>query len=222
MHFLEDFGQRRCSFGSKTVFLGQKVPYYMVNIAYYTEFNLQICNYAQKRRICRGNSKDVPDKNFCGHFCPRGKAANFCHPVLSMIFFITKFTYNKYCFLKKRPLEMGWLGPRKSCLLFRISLAQLVRVWGTKRQNCQEIKTSNADHLKTQGNWVINKGAGISISYPVEFWDGEFACKGAITWRYKGFIMVMLNHAIILLISQLYYLYYNYITWRYKGSSWWD
>ena len=117
---------------------------------------------------------------------------------------------------------MGWLGPRKSCLLFRISLAQLVRVWGTKRQNCQEIKTSNADHLKTQGNWVINKGAGISISYPVEFWDGEFACKGAITWRYKGFIMVMLNHAIILLISQLYYLYYNYITWRYKGSSCWD
>ena len=124
--------------------------------------------------------------------------------------------------LKKRPLEMGWLGPRKSCLLFRISLAQLVRVWGTKRQNCQEIKTSNADNLKTQGNWVINKGAGISISYPVEFWEGEFACKGAITWRYKGFIMVMLNHAIILLISQLYYLYYNYITWRYKGSSWWD
>ena len=28
----------------------------MVHIAYYTELNLQICNYAQKRRICRKNS----------------------------------------------------------------------------------------------------------------------------------------------------------------------
>ena len=101
---------------------------------------------------------------------------------------------------------MGWPGPRKSCLLFRISLAQLVCVWGTKRQNCQEIKTSNADNLKTQGNLVIKKGGGISFSYPVEFWDGEFACKGAITWRYKGFIMVMLNHTIILRVLQLYYL----------------
>ena len=85
--FWKTLGKKKCSFRSKTVFFGQKVPYYMVNIAYYTEFNLQICNYAQKRRICRGNSKDVPDKNFCGHFCPRRKAANFCHPVLSMIFF---------------------------------------------------------------------------------------------------------------------------------------
>ena len=42
--------------------------------------NLQICNYAQKRRICHENSKYMPDENFCGHFCPRWKAANFCHP----------------------------------------------------------------------------------------------------------------------------------------------
>ena len=28
----------------------------MVYIAYFTELNLQICDYAQKRRICRGNS----------------------------------------------------------------------------------------------------------------------------------------------------------------------
>ena len=55
-HFLKTFGQK-CFFGSKTAFLGQEVHYYMVNIAYYTELNLQICNYVQKRRIYRDNSK---------------------------------------------------------------------------------------------------------------------------------------------------------------------
>ena len=52
----------------------------MVYFANYTKLNLQICNYAQKRRICCENSKYAPDKNLCGHFCPRRKAANFCHP----------------------------------------------------------------------------------------------------------------------------------------------
>ena len=50
----------------------------MVYIAYYTELNLQILNYAQKQHICRKNSKNALD--FYGHFCPRRKAANFCHP----------------------------------------------------------------------------------------------------------------------------------------------
>ena len=50
----------------------------MVHIAYYTELNLQICNYAQRRRICRENSKYEPD--FCGHFYPYRKATNFCRP----------------------------------------------------------------------------------------------------------------------------------------------
>jgi len=36
---------------SKTVFLGQEVHYYMVNTAYFTELTLQICDYAQNRRI---------------------------------------------------------------------------------------------------------------------------------------------------------------------------
>ena len=44
-------GQKRAFFGSKTVFLGQEVHYYMVYIAYFTELILQICDYAQKRRI---------------------------------------------------------------------------------------------------------------------------------------------------------------------------
>ena len=40
MHFFEIFRQKKCLFGSKLVFLGQ-------------ELNLQICDYPQKRRICR-------------------------------------------------------------------------------------------------------------------------------------------------------------------------
>ena len=39
--------------GSKKAFLGQEVHYHMVCIAYHTELNWQICNYMQKRRICR-------------------------------------------------------------------------------------------------------------------------------------------------------------------------
>ena len=30
---------------------------------------------------CSKNSKCAFDKNLYGHFCPRRKAANFCHPV---------------------------------------------------------------------------------------------------------------------------------------------
>ena len=47
MRFLEDFGQKKCTFWSKRVFLGQEDHYNMVDIAYHTELNLQICNYAQ-------------------------------------------------------------------------------------------------------------------------------------------------------------------------------
>ena len=84
--FLEIFGQKKCLFGSKTVFLGQEVHYYMVYIAYYIELNLQICDYAQKRRICRENCKYALDKNFHGHFCPPRKAAKFCHPGTRTVF----------------------------------------------------------------------------------------------------------------------------------------
>ena len=66
---LRDLWAKKCHFGSKTVFLGQEVHYYMVYIAYFTELNLQICDYAQKQRICRENCKYALDKNFHGHFC---------------------------------------------------------------------------------------------------------------------------------------------------------
>ena len=75
-----DLWAKKCLFGSNTAFLGQEVHYYIVYIAYFTEFNLQICDYAQKRRICRENRKCAFDENFHGHFCPRRKAAKFCHP----------------------------------------------------------------------------------------------------------------------------------------------
>ena len=63
------------------MFLGQEVHYYMVCIAYFTELNLQICDYAQKQRICRENCKHALDERFHGHFCPRRKPAKSCHPV---------------------------------------------------------------------------------------------------------------------------------------------
>ena len=47
LYFSGGLWAKKCSFGSKTVPLGQEVHYNMVHIAYYTELNLQICNYAQ-------------------------------------------------------------------------------------------------------------------------------------------------------------------------------
>ena len=81
--FLEIFGQKKCFLGSKTVFLGQEVHFYMVYIAYYTELNFQICKYAQKHRICHENSKYALDENVMAIFAlAERKAANFGHPVL--------------------------------------------------------------------------------------------------------------------------------------------
>ena len=85
-HFLEIFGQKKCLFGSKTVFLGQEVHYYMVYIAYFTELILQICDYAQKRRIWRENCKYALDENLHCHFCSRRMAAKFCHPAVPSSF----------------------------------------------------------------------------------------------------------------------------------------
>ena len=63
-HFVEDLGPKKTFLGggSNTVFMWQEVPFYMVYIAYYTEFNLQLC-YVQKRCICREDSKYAPDLN---------------------------------------------------------------------------------------------------------------------------------------------------------------
>ena len=75
--FFGDLCAKKCFFGSKTVFLVQEMHFDMVCIAYYTDSNLQLC---AKQRICCEKSKYELDESFYGHFCPRGKAANFCHP----------------------------------------------------------------------------------------------------------------------------------------------
>ena len=51
-----------------SIFLGQEVYHSMVYNTYHTKLNLQICNYTQKRRICRENSKNAPAKIFVGIF----------------------------------------------------------------------------------------------------------------------------------------------------------
>merc|ERR1712107_615914 len=58
----------------------------MVYIAYFTELNSKIRDYALKRRICRENCKYALDERFHGHFCPRRKAAKSCHPVPNQTF----------------------------------------------------------------------------------------------------------------------------------------
>ena len=75
-----DHWAKKCLFESKTVFLGQEVHYYMVCIAYFTELNSKIWDYAQKRRICRENCNYALDERFHGHFCPRRKPTKSCHP----------------------------------------------------------------------------------------------------------------------------------------------
>ena len=76
---MEDLGTKKCFFWDNNSFFVQ-VHYYSLHgiHAYYTELSLQNCNNAQKRRICRENSKYAPDENFCGHFCPHRKAATLC------------------------------------------------------------------------------------------------------------------------------------------------
>ena len=78
------------------MFLGQEVHYYMVYIAYFTGLILQICNYAQKRRIWRENCKYALDENFHCHFCSRRKAAKLCHPVHDYIDYDDYNNYNVY------------------------------------------------------------------------------------------------------------------------------
>ena len=75
-----DLWAKKVSFGSKTAFLGQEVHYYMENIAYFTDLNFQLGDYAKKRRICCKNCKYALYENFHGHFCPQQKAAKLCYP----------------------------------------------------------------------------------------------------------------------------------------------
>ena len=67
MHFLEDFGQKKCFFFVvKNSVSWAKVHYCMVCSAYKLDF--QICNFAQKQCICRENSNYAPNKSFVAIF----------------------------------------------------------------------------------------------------------------------------------------------------------
>ena len=71
----------------------------MVYIAYDTEMILKASkNYAFVAKI--ENSKFAHDKNFCSHFCPRRKAANFCHPVQTPTQALEKITASQSCVLR--------------------------------------------------------------------------------------------------------------------------
>ena len=65
MHFLEDFRQIRCFFGSRTVFLGQEVHYYMANIAFCLgqglkeTFGLGITSLSFERDLVHNGRKDL-------------------------------------------------------------------------------------------------------------------------------------------------------------------
>ena len=52
------------------------------------------------------NSKYALDGNLYGHFCPRRKAANFCHPVFSQ----TRTVVDEDMWLQ-RLLLLGWASP---------------------------------------------------------------------------------------------------------------
>ena len=91
-------------FWVKTVLLGQEVHYYMVYIAYFTELNSKIWDYAQKRRICRENCKYALDERFHGHFCPRRKPAKSCHPAKSQSLH-KQIIQTKFYFLKNAKMK---------------------------------------------------------------------------------------------------------------------
>ena len=103
---LKIFRQKKYLLGSKTVFLGQEVHYYTVYSAYFTDLDLQICDYAQKQCICRENCKCVLDKNFHGHFCPQRKAVKICHPAVTSAkcHYFACFTFCKQAFLAHNSL----------------------------------------------------------------------------------------------------------------------
>ena len=98
MHFSEIFGQKQCLFGSKTVFLGQEVHYYMVYMAYFTELNLKIWDYAQNDAFVAKIVITRLTKGFMAIFAPAeslpSPATLFCNMLQSWphhpVFFLNR------------------------------------------------------------------------------------------------------------------------------------
>ena len=52
-----DHWAKECLFGSKTVFLGQEVHYYMIYIAYFTELNVRFANLRLRAKTMHWSRK---------------------------------------------------------------------------------------------------------------------------------------------------------------------
>ena len=84
------WAEKGCFFGSKTVFLGQEMHYNMVCIAYYTEFYVSICNYAQKLRICR-KKVNTRSTKVLWPFLPSPKGCQLLPPWVHQIYPLIRF-----------------------------------------------------------------------------------------------------------------------------------
>ena len=70
----------------------------MVYIAFFTELNLQICYYAQKRRIRRENCKYALDKIFMAIFSPNERlpsSATLPIPDIEIFLIQARFNWGK-------------------------------------------------------------------------------------------------------------------------------
>ena len=143
----------------------------MVYITYFTELNLQICDYAQKRRICRENCKYVLDESLHGHFCPRWKAAKFCHPGNNDTCTVC-FLFSKYPHMQRGKVvacvtqgEWSWRREEKPALFF--SSSALVNAIVSRAEVCWPF---NAEENFVCPTKAITKRRG----------EGKLCCREAI------------------------------------------
>ena len=115
-------GAKKCFFGITTVFLGKEVHYYMVYITY-TEWNVQICSYTQKRHICCKNSKCVSDKNFSWVFLPSPKGCQLLPPWLSPSSSLL------HCQADQLVEALSTCGPDPQLSLYYMSTTGITRIW---------------------------------------------------------------------------------------------
>ena len=119
--FWKTWGKKCFFWDNKSVSWWKKCTDTCFFFACYTELNVQICNYVYKQRICREKRKIRAWRKFCGQFCLRRKAANFCHPAIYQmcinnhitkhqcsIFGHSAFTFSKMIFWKLSCCLIVW------------------------------------------------------------------------------------------------------------------
>ena len=88
----------------------------------------------QKRRICRENSKYALDEIFYGHFCPRRKAAKFCHPAEWLEY--VEMLENVEMFENVEMMELGEINvPFNGAVARRGNLSPLLSVGKLENRN---------------------------------------------------------------------------------------